>query len=406
MPQAVNIPHMGVGQLNAYVQQLLEEDVLLSQVAVEGEISAFKRYPSGHCYFTLKDAEGAISGVMFKWYAAHLAFAPRDGMRVVAFGSVTLYVRDGRYQLAVRALMPAGEGALAAQLEALKRRLAAEGLFDQARKRPLPAYPRRVALVTSGQGAALRDMLRISARRNPAIGVLVCPVAVQGAEAAGEIAAMLEKIGRRDDIDVIIVGRGGGSAEDLMAFSDERVVRAVAGCPVPVVSAIGHEVDTPLCDLAADVRAATPSHAAELVFPLLSEWKQRVRQARQAMAEDARGRLAGASQRVDGARTLLEARHPGRAIETARQRLETCRQLLDERMAGQLNRRALALGRATAALEGVSPLAPLGRGYALLQLNGAPVRSVAALAVGDKVEARLADGRAYLTVEGKATDGE
>ena len=264
-----------VSDVNRYLKDLLAGEPLLQGISVRGEISNFKQYPSGHCYFTLKDTNSALKCVMFRSRAQYLRFLPQNGMQVVAGGSIAVYERDGVYQLYVDNLIPEGTGDLALAFEQLKEKLAAEGLFDPARKQPLPAFPKKIGVVTSSAGAVLRDIYRVSKRRWPGIQLVLYPVQVQGEGAAEQIARGIDFFAEEYAVDVIIAGRGGGSMEDLWAFNEEPVVRAIAACPVPLISAVGHETDFTLADFAADVRAATPSQAAELAVPLLPEQQNR-----------------------------------------------------------------------------------------------------------------------------------
>ena len=262
---------LSVEQLGEYVRRHLAGDPLLRAVRVRGELSGFKRHTSGHLYFAIKDEKARVQCVMFRQNALSLDFEPRDGQMVVVSGSASLYVASGAFQLYCQGMRREGAGELFLRFEALKEKLSREGLFDPARKRPLPLLPRRVGIVTSPTGAALRDMVRVARRRDPGVDILLCPAQVQGAAAAGEIVAALEALNRHGGCDVILVGRGGGSMEDLWPFNEEKVARAIAASRIPVVSCVGHETDFTIADFVADVRAATPSMAAELVVPVRSE---------------------------------------------------------------------------------------------------------------------------------------
>ena len=262
---------LSVTELNRLVRELLDAEPLLQGVLVQGELANVRLHSSGHLYFSLRDPAASVRAVMFRSQARQLVFAPQDGMQVICAGRVSLYERDGSYQLYAETLEPAGVGAEYLRLLQLKEKLQAEGLFSQDRKRPLPLLPRRLGVVTSPTGAAIRDILSVARRRYPNLELVVAPVQVQGATASAEIAAAIELLARRGRVDVIVVGRGGGSQEDLAAFNQEEVARAVAASPVPVVAAVGHETDTTLIDLVADRRAATPSAAAELAVPVVAE---------------------------------------------------------------------------------------------------------------------------------------
>ena len=308
-----NLPVYTVSQVNGYVKGLMDGDELLTGLLVRGEISNYKRYPSGHHYFSLKDEEGALRCVMFRGEAARLRFRPENGMRVVAFGRVSVYPRDGAYQLYCQELMQDGRGALDEAFERLRRRLEAEGPFDEANKQPLPEYPGKIALVTSPAGAAVRDMLRILGARWPLAEVLVVPVRVQGQEAAGEISAAIHHLNNRADIDLIITGRGGGSKEDLWAFNEEAVARAIYLSNIPVISAVGHEPDVTIADYAADLRAATPSNGAELAVPDQGAERRRLAQLNHRLARALQGRLEGARlglERVERSQAFQNGKGP------------------------------------------------------------------------------------------------
>ena len=262
---------LSVTQLNEYLKMVLDGDRVLSNVFVRGEISNFKLYSSGHAYFTLKDDAGQLKSVMFRSYCSRLIFKPEDGMRVIAHGRVSVYESSGQYQLYVDDMQPDGAGSLAMRFEQLKRKLAAEGLFDEARKRPLPPMPRRIGVITSPSGAAVHDIINVLGRRFPAAEMILYPSEVQGAQAPAQLISGVEFFSMTGLVDVIILGRGGGSAEDLWAFNDEYLARAVASCSIPVISAVGHESDFTICDFVADRRAPTPSAAAEIAVPDMGE---------------------------------------------------------------------------------------------------------------------------------------
>ena len=377
-----------VSDLNEYVRRSLASDPMLRNVKLRGEISNFKRHSSGHWYFTLKDDRARIACVMFRQNAVMQSVRPTEGMQVILMGSVSLYAEGGAYQFYAEAMRPDGQGSLWQQFEALKARLSAEGLFDPERKRPLPVRPRKIAVITAETGAVLQDIRRVSARRDPGVPLMLLPVRVQGAGAAEEIAAALRRASQRDDIDVIIVGRGGGSMEDLWAFNEEVVVRAIAACRIPVISAVGHETDVTLSDFAADVRASTPSNAAELAVPDRSEMVQALRLMRRQLARYAQQAVERASLRLDHAATRLDAASPEKQQEALAQRLAAARMRLDSAMDAQLHplaprlamaavrldhaadrqldRAAQKLPTLSARLEAVMPLRVLDRGYAMV----------------------------------------
>ena len=390
---------VSVTQLTQYIKLLLDRDEILSQVCVRGELSNYKAHSSGHQYFTLKDEGAVISCVMFRSDAAKLRFRPESGMKVILYGRVSLFPKSGQYQIYVTSLQPDGVGALAVAFEQLKRRLYQEGLFDPAHKKPLPVYPERVALVTSPTGAAVRDMIRILGRRWPMAQVLVCPVRVQGEGAAEEIAAMLDYVDAHRLADVIITGRGGGSMEDLWAFNEEIVARAIWRCTIPVISAVGHEPDVTISDFAADVRAATPSNAAELAVRDGDALRSGLRQLQARLEQAEQGRLARLRQRLD---TLANSRVMARPEACLQQRelyLEMLRQRLEHGGKAVLSRQQQRFSRTAAKLDALSPLKVLGRGYAMVSREGAVVRSAAQLKSGDAIAVSLADGTAQCTVE-------
>jgi exodeoxyribonuclease VII large subunit len=392
----VDIPLFTVGALTRAIRDLLQEGFPL--VRVEGEVSRFTAHRSGHWYLELKDDEAVLNAVMFARTNRLLSWHPEAGERVVATGGLDVYGPSGRYNLVVQVLTRAGAGDAAARREALKRKLAAEGLFDPARKRPLPPLPRAVGVATSPTGAALHDILKVAGLRFPGLPLVLAPCRVQGEGAAAEVVAAMDRIVRHGVADVIIVGRGGGSAEDLAAFDDEALVRAVAACPVPVVSAVGHEVDVSLTDLAADVRAATPSHAAEMVVPDRAALSDGVDAEAAALGAACRRLLERLGRDVDGLEKRLRAADPRRRLGQARQRCDD----LDARLATAARRlverrRALVEARG-GRLAALSPLAVLDRGYAIALKDGVAVRRAGDLAPGDALRIRFAAGSAGAAV--------
>ncbi len=381
---------MTVTELNEYLKNVFDSMPRLEKIYIRGELSNYKVYPSGHHYFTMKDAGGALRCVLFRSAAARLRFRPGDGMKVIAFGRVSVYPRDGVYQLYVNALTPDGVGDLQMAFEQLREKLYREGLFDEAHKKPLPPFPMRVGVVTSSAGAAVHDIIRVLRKRWPAAKVLLLPVRVQGEEAAAEIAAAVRYAGKYDVADVLIVGRGGGSMEDLWCFNDERVARAIYDCPIPVVSGVGHEPDFTIADFVADVRAATPSNAAELVSPDIRELSETVR--------DLAARASGAlEKRVERERERLSGYASRRVLQDPKNYVDLCRQTLDvksERLASMMSA-ALAQARRgytdrAARLDAMSPLKVLGRGYAIAQrADGRVIRSGEDVQSGDEVKLRL-----------------
>ncbi len=393
---------ISVTALNQYVKGLLDRDRLLSQVLVRSEISNYKVYPSGHHYFSLKDAESSIRCVMFRREAASLRFRPENGMRVVVSGRVSVFPRDGVYQLYCNHMMPDGVGELAFAFERLKERLHREGLFDPARKKPLPAYPHTIALVTSPAGAAVRDMIRILGARWPMAKVLVVPVRVQGEGAAQEIVQALDLVNACRMAEVIITGRGGGSMEDLWAFNEETVARAIARSEIPVISAVGHEPDVTIADFVADLRASTPSNGAERAVPhqgevrdTLAHWDARLQRAMDQTLQRRREQL-------DRARSSPFLQSPLRSIQEKRLLLDYQQQRLVHGMERQVQASRERAGRLAAALEALSPLRVLGRGYSIAQKeDGTVLSSIEQVTAGEGLSLRLADGLVTCTATGK-----
>ena len=390
---------VSVTQLTQYIKLLLDKDEILSQVCVRGELSNYKAHSSGHQYFTLKDEGAVISCVMFRSDAMKMRFRPESGMKVILYGRVSLFPKSGQYQIYVTAMQPDGVGALAVAYEQLKRRLHEEGLFDPAHKQPLPNYPHRVALITSPTGAAVRDMTRILGRRWPMAEVLVCPVRVQGEGAAEEIAQMLDYVDKHQLADVIITGRGGGSLEDLWAFNEEIVARAIYRCTIPVISAVGHEPDVTISDYVADVRAATPSNAAEIAVQDEAAIRSALRQL-QLRLEQAEGRkLTQLRQRLDALAQKPVMKRPEAYLQQQELQLEMLRQRLEHAGTGVVQKNALRFQRAAAKLDALSPLKVLSRGYAMVTRADAVVRSVTQLEPGDPVAVALSDGTVQCTVD-------
>ena len=386
-------PIYSVTQVNQYIKGLLDRDGALAGLFVRGEISNYKCYPSGHHYFSLKDAEGAIRCVMFRREAAGLRFRPENGMKVVAFGRVTVFPRDGQYQLYCSQLTPDGVGELHIAFEQLKEKLYREGLFDQAHKKPIPRFPQRIALITSAAGAAVRDMLRILGARWPLAEAAVIPVRVQGAEAPGELCAAIAWANRHKVADLIITGRGGGSMEDLWAFNDEGVARAIYASEIPVISAVGHEPDVTIADFVADLRAATPSNAAELAVPDQNEISVWLAQTEGRMAQAVSRRLERARKELEQAGRCRALREPMSYVDDKRMLLDYQRERLAHGLTGALGREKEHFARLAASLDALSPLKVLGRGYAIPKWeDGTVLRSARAARPGDRLALRLCDG--------------
>lgn len=383
---------LSVSELTERVKALLEGG--FPAVSVEGEISNWRPASSGHVYFTLKDSGASLQAVMFKGRASRLPFKPRDGDLVVASGNLGVYAARGQYQLVVEGMEIAGAGAILAMLEERKRRLAAEGLFDAARKRPIPAFPRRVAVVTSPTGAALRDILSVMRRRNAAIRITVLPASVQGTEAPSTIVRMIEIANAFRLGDVIIVGRGGGSLEDLLAFSDESVARAVAASEIPVISAVGHETDWSLCDLAADLRAPTPSAAAELVSHSAEAASDRIDAARAAMTLSLRSRVERTRLLVESFSTENLEFRLDRALQPARQRFDDAKESLVRGMRDAIVTTRHREREARMILAASDPMSILARGFAVVRKakGGCAIRDASDLRVGEALSITFHEG--------------
>ena len=383
-----------VSQLTGHIRRLFEEDAVLRDVWVEGEVSSFSRASSGHCYFTLKDAGAEIRCVMWRYLAKAQRSLPQHGDQILAHGNVSVYEARGSYQLYVDAIRPAGIGDLNRRFELLKAKLEAEGLFDPARKRPLPPWPRRIGVVTSADAAAWRDILNVLERRYPLVQVLLSPTLVQGDDAPPQIVAAIQALSARDDIDLVIVARGGGSLEDLWAFNDERVARAIVACRHPVISGVGHETDYTIADLCADVRAPTPSAAAELAVPDQAELRAAVAKLSARLTDLIHSRLAVHRQTLSGYERTLRHLSPQARLRTARQRVDDLLAAAHAHLRHDLRLRRERLEGLTARLEALSPLATLERGYAIVRQasTGAVVDSVSRVSAGDRLMVRVADG--------------
>ena len=381
-----------VSQINQYIKQQLDGDLLLQDLCIGGELSNYKIYPSGHHYFTLKDAEGALRAVMFRGSAGRLRFRPENGMKVLATGRITVYPRDGAYQLYCNSLVPDGVGDLYVAFEQLKAKLQAEGLFDPAHKKPLPPYPHRIAIITSSAGAAIHDMLRILNRRYPLSKVMLLPVRVQGAEAPAEIAGAIRYANRWHLADVIITGRGGGSREDLWAFNDERVARMIYASEIPVVSAVGHEPDVTISDFVADRRAATPSNAAEIVAPDQQELRQRLDAMQLRMLQSLQKQLQVDRRQIQLLSQARVLQDPMNYVLERRTRLAQLQKQLASAMRQRLAADRERFAKRAAALDAMSPLKVLGRGYALVKNGQKLVKSTNDAKPGDRLTLQLSDG--------------
>ena len=391
---------LSVTELNQYVKNLVDGDELLMDLCVRGELSNYKIYPSGHHYFTLKDAESSLRCVMFKYSAMKLRFRPENGMSVTAFGRVSVYLRDGAYQLSCTALMPEGMGDLQVAFEQMKAKLSAEGLFDTAHKKPLPPFPEKIAIITSSAGAAIHDMIRILGHRWPMTKVILLPVRVQGVEAPAEIAGAIRYANEFQVADLIITGRGGGSLEDLWAFNDERVARAIYASRIPVISAVGHEPDVTISDYVADRRASTPSNAAEIAVPDWHEMQDGLQnyeiRSRQAMEK----MLKSLAQRLDALKSKRVLTDPGVYLDNRRMDLDRARDRLLAASERQLAAKRQSFVKLGAALDAMSPLRVLSRGYTVSSdADGTILKSVKDLQPGQELSVRFLDGTADCRVE-------
>ncbi len=382
-----------VSELNQFLKELLDNVPPLTELFLRGEISNYKVYPSGHHYFTLKDSQCAVRCVLFKANAVHLRFRPENGMRVIASGRVSVYPRDGVYQLYCTSLSPEGVGDLSVAFEQLKEKLRLEGLFDEAHKKPLPLYPERIAIVTSSAGAAVHDMIRILNRRYPLAKVLLLPVRVQGAEAPAEIAGAIRYANRHRLADVLITGRGGGSLEDLWAFNDERVARAIYDSEIPVISAVGHEPDVAISDFVADRRASTPSNAAEIAVPDSAELLRWLEEAEARMVRGVTRQVKLSRERLDVLARKRVMTDPTAFVAEKGMQLDHWQLRLCSAMRSASEREGRRLASLAAALDALSPLRVLGRGYALAQTaQGEVLRSARQVKPGARIRVQLARG--------------
>lgn len=393
---------LSITQVNEYIRCMLDADSLLGSVAVRGEISNYKVYPSGHHYFTLKDENAALKCVMFKSSAVRLRFRPENGMQIIAMGKISVYPRDGAYQLYCTAMALDGVGDLHAAFEQLKAKLALKGLFDPSHKKPLPKYPGTIGIITSSAGAAVHDMLRILRKRYPLAKVRLLPVRVQGAEAPGEIVAAIRYANYYRLADVLIVGRGGGSIEDLWAFNDESVAQAIYESEIPVISAVGHEPDVTISDFVADLRAATPSNAAELAVPDCEALYQQLDSMSSAMETVLLRQFRSARKHLDMLAASPSLRSPDEYIHQRRKSLQLLKTRLVSAQNSKLHSVRQRFVASMAKLDAMSPLKVLSRGYAMAKNeNGQLVRSVDQINAGETMVVKVSDGSIHTTVTGK-----
>lgn len=389
-----------VSQVNKLIKSLIEDERRFANIQVRGEISNFKRYSSGHCYFTLKDAGGVLKAVMFKFAARTLRFEPQNGDTVIAVGRISVYERDGVYQLYTDLLIPEGIGDLMLAFEQLKQKLMAEGLFDESRKKALPVNPKTVGIITSPSGAAVRDLITVSRRRNSGIKLLLYPVRVQGKEAPGEIAHAIEFMNRNKLAEVLIVGRGGGSIEELWAFNEEQTVRAIAASEIPVVSAVGHETDFTLADFAADKRAATPSQAAEIVVADANAYINYVLELEKRCKNIMLKRLTTAETTLERLQSSWALANPQRLLESRMQRYDFAAAKLKQNFSAALTDRQHKCGVLAAKLDALSPLTVLARGYSVTEnADGKVIRSIDEVRWGDEITTQVGDGNIISVVQ-------
>lgn len=384
---------VSVSEVNQYIKSIMDRDGVLASLCISGELSNYKVYPSGHHYFTLKDSEGSLRAVIFKNSAMRLRFRPENGMKVLAFGRIAVFPRDGAYQLYCERLTPEGIGDLHVAFEQLKAKLQAEGLFDPAHKKSLPVFPQRIAIVTSGAGAAVHDMLRIIEKRYPLTKVIILPVRVQGTEAPAEICGAIRYVNRFALADVIITGRGGGSMEDLWAFNDPRLAQTIYESEIPVISAVGHEPDVTISDYVADLRAATPSNAAELVVPDQTELRDRLLNLQSRMQQAMGKQMKLYRQNLDNLRTKRVLQSPVNYLQDRRLLVDFQQKQLNAIMQQLLSQKKQAYIRFTASLEAMSPLKVLSRGYSVTRDgSGMVVTAADTLHLGDMITVTLRSG--------------
>ena len=386
---------ISVKDLNGYIKTVIDRDDFLSAVAVRGEISNCKLHSTGHIYFTLKDEESEISAVMFRSAASRLSFALRNGMKVTVYGSVSVYEKSGKYQIYVNAVTNDGVGALYAEYERLRAKLAAEGLFDESRKRALPRFPKKIGIITSPTGAAIRDMINVTGRRYRAAELLIYPSLVQGAGAPESLRQGVEYLNADATCDVIIIGRGGGSIEDLWAFNDEALVRAVAASEIPIISAVGHETDFTLCDFAADRRAPTPSAAAELAVPDTNALLQQLMGYADSIDGAIDGRVNKLSARLDAELKMIERSSPEAKLRSKAEKLEALYNMMSVHITTKLDGARMSLAKSSAQISALNPLDVLARGYgAITDESGDILRSAKELEKDRRIKIYMSDGSA------------
>ena len=389
-----------VRQLNLFVRSLLDGEPRLSDVAVIGEISNFKNhYSSGHWYFTLKDNDATVRCVMFKGNAQKVKFAPSDGMQVILRARASVYEKDGQFQLYAEEMLPAGDGGIALAFEQIKQKLASEGLFDEQNKRKLPAFPNRIAVVTSDTGAAVRDIINVITRRYPLCDIMLCPVAVQGEQAVPDMLDALERIYSLSSVDLIIIGRGGGSVEDLWAFNSEALARKIYESPIPVISAVGHETDFTICDFVSDLRAPTPSAAAELAVPDVKDLKAVLSDINLRLLRSLEQRYKLESTRLSSVMSSLVFRKPESIVDDRALQADKLSERLEAAVGKRINDLSNSFSLTVSKIDALSPLKVLSRGFAAVQNNGVSVNSITQLNVNDNLSVRFSDGVAECNVK-------
>ena len=384
---------ISVSQLNRYVKSVIDGDQNLKSLFIAGEISNFKINSfSGHIYFTLKDEEAAVKAVMFKTSAARLKFVPSDGMKVICNASVSLYERDGAYQIYVNDIQPDGVGSITIAFEQLKEKLEKEGLFDKSLKKPIPSYPKKVAVITSETGAAIHDMINVLSRRWPVADVVICPVKVQGDDSADQMCEAILDVNNYTDCDVIIIGRGGGSREDLWCFNDEKLACVISVSEIPVISAVGHETDFTICDFVADLRAPTPSAAAELAVPDINETLYYINTLSHTLKFNIDNLVERLEKRLSSIETNPVFLDRFNILNTNEQMLDTLTTRLEISIAKQIDTQEFALANALTKLDALNPAKTLLRGFSITEKDGKTINSIDLLSVGDNVKVRLSDG--------------
>ncbi len=392
---------LSVSQLNRYVKSIIEQDFNLQNVFVQGEISNFtNHYKTGHYYMTIKDEFASIKAVMFKTANSRLRFMPENSMKVIIRGRVSVFERDGQYQLYIDDMQPDGTGALSLAFEQMKNRLAKEGLFDSERKKPIPVYPMRVGVVTSPTGAAIRDIINVISRRFPMTELILCPVAVQGEYAAGQISAAIELFNLKKAADVLIVGRGGGSVEELWAFNEEKVARAVAASEIPIISAVGHETDFTICDFVADLRAPTPSAAAELAVPDCRQQSEMLQAFSHRMSSAMADKLATEKAVIEYKKAALQRLSPSNYIDNMRVRCDRASMAMEHAVSRKLTVMTKDFSELCAKLDAMSPLKILARGYSVAMKNGAVISDAQSVQKGDIIDVLIKNGKLECEITG------